>query len=111
MKRWLTRRRLDVPEVHRIIDACDRMLEDWAESEPDSPERRRLWRNVHSAAYDLGDAAYGGTPIRHRMSYWMRPYDMRLDARVWRWQRPGPCRVIYLPGLEIVSPPDSADTA
>jgi hypothetical protein len=29
--------------------------------------------------------------LRHRLSYWLRPYDMLADARRWRWQRPEPC--------------------
>jgi len=28
----------------------------------------------------------------HRLSYWVRPYDMVLDARVWWWQQGRACR-------------------
>ena len=94
---WLDRRRLDVPEVHRLLGALDRMLEEWAETEPESSERRNLWRAVHRAADDLTTRTYGGPTVWARFSYWLRPYDARLDDRVWRWQRPGPCRVVELP--------------
>jgi hypothetical protein len=93
---WMDRRRLDVPEVHRLLAACDRMLDDWAETEPGSPERTHLWRNVHRSADDLAARAYGGPTIISRLSYWIRPYDARLDDRVWRWNRPGPCRQVQL---------------
>ncbi len=97
MNGWLTRRRLDIPEVHRLLGELDTMLDDWAETADGSPERRNLWRRVHRAADELAERAYGPAPITTRLSYWMRPYDARLDTRVWRWNRPGPCRVVTLP--------------
>lgn len=44
------------------------------------------------------DTAYDGwcancpepsTPWRWRLSYWLRPYDILLDARRWRWVKSG----------------------
>jgi hypothetical protein len=92
----LDRARLNVPEVHRLLAACDRMLDNWAETDPHSAERGRLWADVHVGAAALTERAYGGPTLRTRAAYWLRPYDARLDARVWRWRRPGPCRVIDL---------------
>ncbi len=84
----ITRARLDVPEVHRLIGALDRMLDDWAETTEGSPERRDLWRRVHRAAEQLAERTYGGPePLLVRLSYWLRPYDDLRDARVWRWRR------------------------
>ena len=96
MSGWLTRRRLDVPEVHDLLHAQARMLDNWSETEPDSPERRRLWQALHRAGGALAERAYGGPTLATRFSYWIRPYDARFDARVWRWRRPAPCRVIDL---------------
>ena len=93
---WLDRKRLDVPEVHRLLAELDRMLDDWAETEPGSPERRNLWQAVHRSAAVLSTRVYGGPTAWTRFSYWIRPYDPRIDARVWRWLRPGPCRVVHL---------------
>lgn len=93
---WLTRRRLDVPEVHDLIGAQNRMLDNWSETEPGSPERRSYWQELHRAGDALAARAYGGPTVATRVSYWLRPYDSRLDRRVWRWLRPGPCRVIEL---------------
>ena len=100
MSDWLTRRRLDVPEVHTLLAATGRMLDEWAEAPHGGPERRRMWREVHRAADALADATSGGPTIATRVSYWLRPHDARLDARTWRWRRPGSCRVIDLTGLE-----------
>jgi hypothetical protein len=94
----LTRLRLDVPEVHRLLGAIDRLVDGWAETEPGTPERRDLWLGMTRAADALTEATYGGPRVGTRLSYWARPYDPRLDARVWRWQRPGPCRVLDLRG-------------
>lgn len=30
--------------------------------------------------------------ITWRLRYWIRPYDMLLDARRWRWQKSGHAR-------------------
>jgi hypothetical protein len=92
---WLTRKRLDVPEVHALLGALDRMLDDWAETTDGSPERRRLWQQAHAAAYHLGERAYGGPALRHRIGYWLRPYDPKRDARCWRWRRL-PCFALVL---------------
>ena len=93
---YLTRKRLDVPEVADLLHAQARMLTNWADTEPDSEERRKLWQDLHRAGDALAERAYGGAPLSARFSYWIRPYDDRLDARVWRWNRPGPCRAIEL---------------
>lgn len=92
----LDRLRLNVPEVHTLLGRLDRMLDDWAETEPGSRERNRLWRDVHAAADALTERTYGGPTLAVRFSYWVRPYDARLDDRVWRWRRPGPCQVLDL---------------
>lgn len=83
----LTRKRLDVPEVHRLLAALDYQLDNWSETTDGSPERRDLWRRVHSAAAELGERVYGGPTMRVRFSYWIRPYDPKRDDRCWRWQR------------------------
>lgn len=68
-------------------------------------------RDALDEAYRMGQAsrgdcrACGGPTIRARLSYWIRPYDARLDARCWRWRRPGPCRVIVLPDAPPTSTP------
>jgi hypothetical protein len=92
----ITRKRLDVPEVHRLLAALDTMVDDWAETDEGSRERRTLWRNVHRAADDLAARAYGGPTLAARISYWLRPYDPKRDARCWRWRRL-PCVSIVLP--------------
>ena len=92
----LTRKRLDVPEVHAILAACDRLMRDYAETDDGSPERADLFGFLSRASEELEQAAYGGPTIATSLSYWLRPYDARLDARVWRWNRPDPCKVIYL---------------
>ncbi len=93
-RRTAARKRLDVPEVHALLAATGRMLDEWAEAPEGGRERRRMWREVHRAADELAERAYGGPKLTVRLSYWLRPYDMRLNRRVWRWRRPGPCRVI-----------------
>jgi hypothetical protein len=100
MRDWLTRRRLDVPEVHRLLYAQAAMLEDWAETEPHSPERAALWTNLHRAGDDLGDLVYGGPTLWMRWRYWIRPFDSLADGRRWRWQRRYPCQ--YGDGLPAV---------
>lgn len=82
-----TRKRLDVPEVHSLLAALDKMLDDWAETVDGSPERRDLWRRVHLASLALTERAYGGPTLAARLSYWLRPYDPKRDARCWRWRR------------------------
>lgn len=82
MTGWLTRRRLDVPEVHRLLGALDTMLDDWAETADGSPERRNLWRRVHRAADELAERAYGPAPITTRL---IRRALARLRARVAAW--------------------------
>jgi hypothetical protein len=89
------RKRLDVPEVHRLLGALDHMLDDWAETTAGSPERRDLWQRVHSAASDLAERVYGGPTLTARISYWIRPYDPKRDDRCWRWKRL-PCVSIVL---------------
>jgi len=43
----------------------------------------RSWFSEHCREHDA-------TPLlRHRIGYWVRPYDDHLDARRWRWQQPG----------------------
>lgn len=90
----LTRKRLDVPEVHALLAAQNRMLDNWSETVPDSDERRGLWQALHYAGDDLRGRAYGGAKLSTRVTYWLRPYDPCLDARVWRWRRPGPCVIV-----------------
>ena len=82
----LTRWRLNVPEVHRVIHAQRSMLDDWAETLPDSPERGALWTELHQAGDALGDMVYGGPSLSARWRYWIRPYDDLADQRRWRWQ-------------------------
>lgn len=86
---WLMRRRLDVPEVHVLLRACDRMLDDWAETEPGSADRRRMWRDVHRAADAVSELTYGQVPLLTRLRYWLRPFDGSLDRQRWRWSKPG----------------------
>jgi hypothetical protein len=83
---WFTRKRLDVREVHDLLHAQARMLENWAETRPDSPERRELWRSLHRAGDELAYLVYGGPTLRTRFSYWLRPFDDKADRRRWRWQ-------------------------
>lgn len=87
------RKRLDVPEVHRLLHRLNEMQDEWAETDEGSPERADLWRRVHSAAFELATRAYGPETLRTRLSYWLRPYDPKRDARCWRWRRL-PCVVI-----------------
>lgn len=96
VNRELTRRRLDVPEVHHLLDVLDRMVCQWADTEEGSPERAGLWRAVHSAAGELVDVAYP-EPLGYRISHWIRPYDPKRDARCWRWRRL-PCLVLDVGG-------------
>lgn len=96
---FLTRWRLNLPEVHRVIHAQRAMLDDWAETLPDSPERGALWTELHRAGDALGDLVYGDGPsLWVRWRYWVRPYDFLADARRWRWQPRQRC------GLGGVSP-------
>lgn len=96
--RALTRRRLNVPEVHRLLHAQRAMLEDWSETSPDSPERKALWTELHRAGDDLGDLVYGGPTLWMRWRYWIRPFDSLAGRRRWKWQPRQPC------GLGGVSP-------
>lgn len=84
--RWWLRRRLDVPAVHNLLRAQQRMLDNWAETEAGSPDRNRLWRELHYAGDVLADLTYGGAPWWQRVGYWLRPYDGKADRRRWRWQ-------------------------
>lgn len=87
----LTRWRLNVPEVHRLLRAQGSMLDDWAETSHESPERAALWTELHRAGDALHDLAYGGASLRVRLRYWIRPFDMLADRRRWRWQPAQPC--------------------
>lgn len=87
------RRRLDVPEVHRLLAAQVRMLNDW--SEADSRYQADMWIELHRAGDALSEAVYGGPSAWTRLSYWLRPYWHRTDSRVWRWQR-RPCRYVVV---------------
>lgn len=98
MIKALTRRRLNVPEVHRLIHAQQNMLAEWSEMPPGGPERKALWTELHRAGDDLHDLAYGGPTLWMRWRYWIRPFDMLADRRRWAWQPRQPC------GLGGVSP-------
>jgi hypothetical protein len=95
---WRTRRRLNIPEVHRLLHAQQNMVENWAETNPDSPERKALWTELHRAGDALCDLAYGGPSLWAWWRYWIRPFDSLADRRRWRWQPRQPC------GLGGVSP-------
>lgn len=96
--RALTRRRLNLPEVHRLLHAQQAMVENWGETEPHSPERAALWTELHRAGDALCDLAYGGPTLWTRWRYWIRPFDSLADRRRWKWQPRQPC------GLDGVSP-------
>lgn len=49
-------------EVRRLVHAVDRMRSSWAETAPDSQERRDLWTAVHTAC----DAAWERHHLTHR---------------------------------------------
>jgi hypothetical protein len=82
----LTRWRLDLPEVHRLLHAQQAMAADWVEFEPDSPERKALWTELHRAGDELHDVTYGPA-LWPTVRYWIRPYNDLLDRRIWRWQK------------------------
>lgn len=82
---WLMRQRLDVPEVHVLLEVQARMLDNWAEA--DEADRNLLWRRLHAAGDALHDLTYGSGPtLRTWPSYWLRPYDDLADRRHWRWR-------------------------
>lgn len=42
--------------TYRLLRAQGRMLDDWAETAPESMERLDLWQNLHTAGEQLRDA-------------------------------------------------------
>lgn len=95
LRAWRLRRRLNVPEVHRLLAAQAQMLNDWSECTAGGPERARMWLELHRAGDALSDLAYGGPTAWTCLSYWLRPYWHGTDSRVWRWQRK-PCRYLVV---------------